>query len=133
LQILWFIINALSEIYQTHLDQELFLHTSNFRRFSLNLDVAEIFKPVIGDRTIFSVINKNIITKNDFETDINGIILKVMGWKISSTYRGASKIYHIPPKIKKQVSYRTLMRLELYKLEKHLMDEEEYSPFVMEW
>jgi CRISPR-associated protein Cas1 len=31
------------------------------------------------------------------------------------------------------VSYRRLIRLELYKLEKHLMGEEEYQPFVAQW
>jgi CRISPR-associated protein Cas1 len=31
------------------------------------------------------------------------------------------------------VSYRRLVRLELYKMEKHLMEEKEYSPFVMDW
>jgi CRISPR-associated protein Cas1 len=35
-------------------------------------------------------------------------------------------------KLNRNVSYRRLIRLELYKLEKHLMDEEEYTPFVME-
>lgn len=30
-------------------------------------------------------------------------------------------------------SYRRLVRLELYKLEKHLMGEKEYIPFVMTW
>jgi CRISPR-associated protein Cas1 len=31
------------------------------------------------------------------------------------------------------VSYRTLVRLELYKLEKHLMGEREYRPFRTRW
>ena len=36
---------VLSEIYKTHLDPRIgFLHATNFRRFTLNLDVAEIFK-----------------------------------------------------------------------------------------
>ena len=42
-----------------------FLHATNFRRFTLNLDVAEIFKPIIIDR-LFSI-DKKMITKNDFE------------------------------------------------------------------
>jgi len=126
---------ALSEIYQTHLDPRIgFLHTSNFRRFSLNLDIAEIFKPIIGDRVIFSVLNKNIITKNDFEKDMQGIILKDNGKKKflqQMEERLKSTIKH--NKLDRNVSYRRLIRLELYKLEKHLMDEEEYLPFVMEW
>ena len=125
---------ALSEIYQTHLDPRIgFLHTSNFRRFSLNLDVAEIFKPVIGDRTIFSVLNKQIITKKDFEKNLHGILLKDNGRKkflqqLEEHLKNTVK----HKKLNRSVSYRRLIRLELYKLEKHLMDEEEYVPFVME-
>ncbi len=126
---------VLSEIYQTHLDPRIgFLHASNFRRFSLNLDVAEIFKPVIGDRTIFSLINKNIITEKDFDKNLNGILLNESGRKKFLQHledRLKQTIKH--NKLKKQVSYRRLMRLELYKLEKHLMDEKVYEPFVMEW
>lgn len=46
---------VLAEIYKTHLDPRIgFLHTTNFRRFTLNLDIAEIFKPIIVDRIIFT-------------------------------------------------------------------------------
>ena len=49
--------SLLAEIYKTHLDPRIaFLHSSNFRRFSLNLDVAEIFKPIIVDRVIFTIL-----------------------------------------------------------------------------
>ncbi|QII10702.1 CRISPR-associated endonuclease Cas1 2 [Candidatus Kuenenia stuttgartiensis] len=126
---------VLSEIYQTHLDPRIgFLHTTNFRRFTLNLDVAEIFKPVIGDRTIFAVLNKKIITENDFEKQLNGILLKDSARKRFLQYmeeRLKETIKHSG--LNKQVSYRRLMRLELYKLEKHLMEEETYKPFVMDW
>ncbi len=126
---------VLSEIYQTHLDPRIgYLHTTNFRRFSLNLDIAEIFKPVIGDRTIFACLNKKIISKNDFEQALNGIILNEKGKKKFLTQleeKLKQTVYY--SKLKKRVSYRRLIRLELYKLEKHLMGEQEYKPFVMEW
>ena len=71
---------VLSQIYYTDLDPRIgYLHTSNFRRFSLNLDIAEIFKPIIVDRVIFNVINKNIITVKDFEYLSGGIMLKENG------------------------------------------------------
>jgi CRISPR-associated protein Cas1 len=128
---------VLSEIYQTHLDPRIaYLHETNFRRFSLNLDVAEIFKPVIGDRTIFSLLNKNIITEKDFDKNLEGILLSDSGRKKFLQYleeRLKQTIKH--HKLKKPVSYRRLMRLELYKLQKHIMEEKDgqYRPFVMEW
>jgi len=126
---------VLSEIYQTHLDPRIgYLHTTNFRRFTLNLDIAEIFKPVIGDRTIFSLLNKGIIKKEDFEKDFKGILLKEQGKKKflkAIEERLNQTIQHHT--LKKKVSYRRLIRLELYKLEKHLIGEKEYKPFVMDW
>ncbi len=126
---------VLSEIYQTHLDPRIgYLHTTNFRRFTLNLDIAEIFKLVIGDRTIFSILNKRIITEKDFDKNFDGIILKESGKKKflqNLEERLKQTIKHSG--LKKNTSYRRLIRLELYKLEKHLMGEELYKPFVMDW
>jgi len=126
---------VLSEIYQTHLDPRIgFLHSTNFRRFTLNLDVAEIFKPIIGDRTIFALLNKSEISKKDFEKKLNGIVLNEKGKrkfleKIEDKLKQTIK----HPTLKKNVSYRRLIRLELYKIEKDLMGEKEYEPFVMQW
>lgn len=126
---------VLSEIYKTHLDPRIgFLHETNFRRFSLNLDIAEIFKPIIVDRTIFTLINRNQLTKNGFESDMGGIMLKESGRKtfVAEMDRKLSTtLTH--DKTGRQVSYRRLMRLELYKLQKHLMGEESYSPYVARW
>ncbi|MFQ6052161.1 MAG: type I-B CRISPR-associated endonuclease Cas1b, partial [Candidatus Hydrothermarchaeota archaeon] len=65
---------ALSEIYKTHLDPRIgFLHTSNFRRFTLNLDLAEIFKPIIADRVIFYLLNKGILKSSHFIKALKGV------------------------------------------------------------
>lgn len=126
---------VLSEIYKTHLDPRIgFLHATNFRRFSLNLDIAEIFKPIIIDRLIFSLIDKKMLTKNDFEKKTGGLILKDKGKKVfvqELDSKLQTTINH--KKIGRPVSYRRLIRLELYKLEKHLMGEEEYEPFIATW
>jgi len=126
---------CLSEIYKTHLDPRIgYLHSTNFRRFSLNLDIAEIFKPIIVDRLIFALIGKNMISKDDFEGGTEGIMMK----------EGARKrfVEQMDEKLKtvikhrdigKPVSYRRLIRLELYKLEKHLMDEKMYEAFIARW
>ena len=67
---------VLSEIYNTHLDPRIgYLHSTNNRRFTLNLDVAEIFKPIIVDRTIFTLIGKNMLQEKHFESKLGGIIL----------------------------------------------------------
>lgn len=128
-------VTCLSEIYKTHLDPRIgFLHATNFRRFTLNLDVAEIFKPVIGDRLIFHLINKNMLKGHDFEKKLDGLVLSARGRESvvrEFDERLRTTIKH--RKLNRHVSYRHLIRLELFKLEKHLMGEVDYEPFVSPW
>ncbi|MEW6687214.1 MAG: type I-B CRISPR-associated endonuclease Cas1b [Candidatus Edwardsbacteria bacterium] len=127
--------SILSEIYQTHLDPKIgFLHATNFRRFTLNLDVAEIFKPIIADRVIFTLVNKGIIKAQHFESRVNGIVLNEKGRELFiKEMDERMKTTFNYKKLGRNVSYRRLIRMELYKLEKHLMGEEEYKPFVTGW
>jgi CRISPR-associated protein Cas1 len=125
----------LAEIYKTHLDPRIgFLHSTNFRRFSLNLDVAEIFKPIIVDRVIFSLLNKRMISTNDFLEDLGGIYLKEKGQKIFVEKFDQRLRTTISDKgLGRNISYRSLIRRELYKIEKHLIEDKEYKPFVARW
>lgn len=125
----------LGEIYKTHLDPRIgFLHETNFRRFTLNLDVAEVFKPIIVDRTIFYLINKGMIGEEDFMKELNKVYLNEKGRAIfvrEFENKLKSTIKH--DKLGRKVSYRRLIRMELYKLQKHLIGEEEYKPFITRW
>ena len=59
---------VLSEVYHTQLNPTIsYLHEPGVRRFSLCLDVAEIFKPLIGDRLLFSLLNRNHNRKKFYE------------------------------------------------------------------
>lgn len=128
-------VTVLSEIYKTHLDPRIgFLHTTNFRRLTLNLDVAEIFKPILVDRMIFYLLSKNMLRKPHFEKRTNGIFMNEKGRKIfieEWEKRLQSTIKH--RELGRNVSYRRLIRMELYKLEKHLIGEHEYEPFISRW
>ncbi len=58
------------EIYKSQLDIRIsFLHSSLWRNENLNLDLAEIFKPIIIDRLIFTLINKRMIDATMHLTD----------------------------------------------------------------
>jgi CRISPR-associated protein, Cas1 family len=128
-------VKCLKQIYQTHLDPRIgFLHSTNFRRFTLNLDVAEIFKPIIVDRCIFTIANKNMLRDEHFMEELDRVYLNDKGREIfvrGFEERMKSTIKH--EKLKRNVSYETLIRMELYKIEKHLIGEGEYSPFVARW
>lgn len=126
---------VLSEIYKTHLDPRIgFLHATNFRRFTLNLDVAEVFKPILVDRTILTLIQRRQIRPEDFDEAMGGLYLKEEGRKRflqAWEERLETTLQHRT--LARNVSYRTLIRLDLYRLEKHLIGEREYEPFRSKW
>ena len=126
---------VLSEIYKTQLNPTIsYLHEPSERRFSLCLDIAEILKPIIADRLIFSMLNKRQITEKDFEEGLNFTYIKDEARKNITReidLRLQTKIKH--KKLDREVSYEYLMRLEVYKLIKHLLEDEEYEGFKMWW
>ena len=71
---------VLTEIYNTQLNPTIsYLHEPFERRFSLSLDLSEIFKPIFVDRLIFYLVNKRMITKKDFNQDLNCCLLNDSG------------------------------------------------------
>lgn len=124
-----------SEIYKTQLNPAIsYLHEPFVKRFSLSLDVAEIFKPLLVDRFIFSLLNKEEITEDDFDKDALKLNLKESAFKTvikKFDERLKETIFHRT--LKRDVSYRYLIRLELYKLIKHLIEDKEYQPFKIWW
>ncbi|WP_321480506.1 type I-B CRISPR-associated endonuclease Cas1b [uncultured Bacteroides sp.] len=126
---------CLRAINQTQLNPTIsFLHTPGERRYSLALDVAEIFKPIIVDRVIFKVLNKKEIQEKHFDKKMNKCLLNSEGKKIfvkALEDRLQETIQH--RSLKRNVSYRHLIKLECYKLTKHLLRIEEYKPFKMYW
>jgi len=126
---------CLSEIYKTHLDPRIgFLHTTNYRRFSLNLDVAGIFKPIIVDRTIFTVIGRGMIKGEDFVKGTEGLMMKDKAIKtFISELENKLKTTIKHKSLGREVSYRRLIRLECYKIEKHIIGEKKYEPFYAQW
>ncbi|MDP4177441.1 MAG: type I-B CRISPR-associated endonuclease Cas1b [Bacillota bacterium] len=128
-------VSCLSEIYTTQLNPTIsYLHSAGERRFSLSLDISEVFKPLIADRLIFSLLNKNMITESDFERESNFLYLKEAARKkILQEYDERLKQTIKHKTLERSVSYRYLIRLECYKLIKHLIGEKKYEGFRMWW
>lgn len=126
---------CLRAIHQTQLNPAIsFLHEPGERRFSLSLDIAEIFKPLLVDRVIFKVLNKKMIHSTDFEEKLNSVVLKNSGRKAfvqAFEDRLNETIKHRT--LSRSVSYKHLVKLECYKLQKHMLGIEEYKPFKMWW
>lgn len=127
--------SIISAIRATALDPAIsFLHEPGERRYSLALDIADLFKPLLADRIIFRVVNRGQIGIDDFESELNACLLTDAGRK---TYTKAFEetldetIDH--PQLNKKVSYQYLLRIEAYKLKKHLLTGEPYEPFERWW
>jgi len=128
-------VSVLSEIYKTHLDPRIgYLHSTNFRRFSLNLDVAEVFKPIIVDRIIFTLVNKGMLEPKSFHQESGGMFLTDAGRRtfVEEYDKRMGTVVDVR-ELDKEVSYRRLVRVELYKLEKHLLGEKRYEPYTSRW
>ncbi len=121
---------VLNQGHQTKLSLAIsYLHSTNERSDSLIYDIAEVFKPVIADRIIFSSINHGEISSSDFETKAGGVYIKRETRKritekfekfLRRTYKGENGATW---------SYRTWIREEFWKLIRHLKGEKEYKPF----
>jgi len=126
---------CLRAIHQTQLNPVIsFLHSPGERRFSLSLDIAEIFKPILVDRVIFKVLNKKMVQENDFESSLNRVVLKAGGKKTfvqAFEERLTETIMH--RQLNRSVSYKHLIKLECYKLIKHILEIEPYKPLKMYW
>ena len=128
-------VETLRAVHQTQLNPTIsFLHSPGERRYSLCLDISEIFKPIIVDRVIFKVLNKHALSKSDFDWKLNRCLLNEKGKKTfvramedryTETFKHRS--------LGRNVSYRHLIKLECYKLLKDILGMEEYKPFKMYW
>lgn len=119
-----------TEIRKTMLDVRIgYLHATNTRMNSLNLDLAEIFKPLLVDRVILSLINKGEISPMHFETCENdAVYLTTEGKKI---FLGAfyEKLDSVITVGDKKMSYDSVIKEEIRKLIRHFRDKDKYKGF----
>ena len=123
---------TISSIYRTHLDQRIsFLHEPSEGRFSLSLDISEVFKPVIVYKTIFDLVNnKKIQVSKHFDKKVNYCLLNEEGRNIFITaFEERMEAVFNHPKLKRRVSYRTAIKLDCYKLIKYIMENKDFIPF----
>lgn len=126
---------CLRAIHQTQLNPTIsYLHTPGERRYSLALDLAEVFKPILVDRVIFKVFNRKELQEKHFDKKLNRCLLNKQGKTIfvkAFEERLLETIQH--RSLNRKVSYKHLIKLECFKLCKHLLQMEEYKPFKMYW
>lgn len=119
--------NAISnEIQKTSLSVKIgYLHATGQRAESLNLDISEIFKPIIVDRVIFTLLNQKMMNEREhFEQHGEGVWLSREGkriflaayWeKLNSTFTADGR----------RISYRKLIWEELLHFQAYINGESE--------
>jgi CRISP-associated protein Cas1 len=126
---------CLSELYRTQLTPTIsYLHEPGVRRFSLALDLSEVFKPLLVDRAIFRLLNTGQMKPEHFDRSLDSCYLTEAGKKLflaALEERLNATIRH--RRLGRHVSYRHLIRLECYKLIRHLTDVEPYRAFRAWW
>jgi len=127
--------NCVSGIRKTALDPTIsYLHEPGERRYSLALDIADLFKPLLVTRVITRLFNRNQLKKENFREEVNSVLLDEEGREICAREFETQLDTTIEHKsLNRHVSYQYLLQLEAYNLKKHLLTGEPYTAFEKWW
>lgn len=117
-------------IWKTSLDTRIgIFHSANKRHCTLNLDFADLFKPITVDRVIFTLINRGQIGASDFiVNDDKSVYLNERGKKLfieSFNQKMSSKLNYQD----KKISYQQLIETEIRRYLQYIMFGEKYKPY----
>lgn len=126
---------CVSAIRKTALDPSIgYVHAPGERRFTLSLDIADIFKPILADRVLFRLVNRQQISLDDFENELEGCLLTEDGRKtVLEEYERTLDETVEHPRLNRKVSYKTLVQTDVYSLKKHVLTDEPYRPTERWW
>ncbi len=109
-----------------------YLHSVKKRVFSLNLDMAELFKPLVVNRVIFNLISWGRISPVHFTKKGDGVYLTQEGRKIF--VRSFEEMLRSTFKVNKErkMSYHGFIKWECERLKSAIMNDEVYEPVKLE-
>jgi CRISPR-associated protein Cas1 len=110
-----------------------YLHSSQFGKEALALDLMETFRPLIVDSVVLTLLNNQMLTQRDFQEDLGAWRLKDEGRRTFLTKfeeRLETEITH--PVFGYKATYRRCLELEARLLAKSLAGEiPHFAPFVV--
>ena len=126
---------CVSAIRNTALDPTVgYIHEPGDRRFTLSLDIADVFKPILADRVLFRVVNRQQVSIDDFEQELDGCLLTEDGrLAVLEAYEETLDRTVEHPRLNRKVSYKTLVQTDVYSLKKHVLTGEPYRPTERWW
>ncbi len=106
-----------------------FVHATNRRMESLNLDLADVYKPLLVDRTALALINRNALRKHHFtQTENGGVYLTDEGRRIflAAMYEKQGEwLLHKG----ERTNYDQLMTADIQALVRYFRSGEKYVPY----
>lgn len=126
---------CVSAIRKTALDPTIgFVHEPGERRFTLSLDIADIFKPILADRLLFRLVNRQQLSISDFEDELDGCLLTESGrMTVLEEFEQTLDETIEHPRLKRKVSFKTLVQTDVYSLKKHVLTGETYHATERWW
>lgn len=126
---------CVSAIRKTALDPTIgFVHEPGDRRFTLSLDIADIFKPMLADRVLFRLVNRQQLSLDDFERELDGCLLNEDGrLTVLEEFESTLDETVDHRRLNRKVSYKTLVQTDVYSLKKHILTGETYHPTERWW
>lgn len=117
-------------IWRTSLDSRIgVVHAANRRHYSLNLDFADIFKPIIVDRVIFTLINKGMLDDDSFVTNLDGSVYLSGSGKKLFIEAFQTKMYSKLKKDGKQFTYNQIVEREIRNYQSYVREKKKYQPY----
>jgi CRISP-associated protein Cas1 len=112
-----------------------YLHVERYGRPSLALDLMEEFRPIVVDAMVLSVINRRVLTPDDFTTEpLSGAVsLSDEGRRsFLRAYEQKKQSEFTHPVMGRKCSYQEAFEIQGRLLAKYLMGEtEQYPPLVL--
>lgn len=112
-----------------------YLHVERYGRPSLALDLMEEFRPIVVDAMVLSVINRRVLTVNDFTTEpLSGAVsLSDEGRRsFLRAYEQKKQSEFKHPVMGRKCSYQEAFEIQARLLGKYLMGEtEQYPPLIL--
>ena len=126
---------CVSAIRKTALDPTIgFVHEPGERRFTLSLDIADIFKPIMADRLLFRLVNRQQLSIGDFESELEGCLLTENGrMTVLEAFEETLDKTIDHPRLNRKVSFKTLVQTDVYSLKKHILTGEPYHATERWW
>lgn len=107
-------------------------HQPRFGRPALALDLAEEFRPLVGDSVVMTVVNNGEVSASDFVVRAGGVALTNAGRRrVIAAYERRMRTELIHPMFRYRASYRRTLEIQARLLAAVLVDDlDEYRPLT---